>query len=106
MGIKSDTSRCSGGPSEKYKIETEFDMAVDAANNEMQMSFDQKNEISNWIFQSAEYEIMNNERKVIGIPVRLGRNAQDGATYVFNVKVLCSNGNQYGDIQKVYAVAK
>jgi hypothetical protein len=110
MGIKADISKCYENPlnvvpSEVFIVKTTFDMAVDDSNIPIPLTFEDKRDISQWVFASREYEIRNNEQKIIGIPVRMGRNALNGATYVFNVEVLCSNGNLYGDVQKVYGIA-
>ena len=54
-----------------------------------------------WNPRTRSVVIEKNDEKVIGIGVQVPRDAMPG-TYIFDVKILTSNGQSYSPVQKLY----
>ncbi|MBW3012931.1 hypothetical protein KY340_01885 [Candidatus Woesearchaeota archaeon] len=96
LGIKNKD--CTSG---KFTVKTSFDIAVDAKND--LMTNVNSAEIATWYFDQSEYDIAQNDRKIVPVLIRPDKGAVNGWTFSFNVDVLCGT-TQYSPLHKIYVV--
>ena len=102
FGVRHNPKYCQNG---QFIVQTEFNMALDELGRARQTD---QTMFSNWYLTNPrEFELTPNQKEIFSIPVKVADNAQEGWTYVFNVKTLC-DGKDYtpNSLQKLYVVVQ
>jgi hypothetical protein len=99
LGIKN-----SRAAAQQFTVNVMFNFAVDSKDADKTQEAVASADIASWYFEKIGPITVNpNSLQVISIPIRPGSKAKDDWVYVFNVEVKDSNGQRYGDLQKIYA---
>jgi hypothetical protein len=109
LGVRSDTSRCSGGASADFVITTTFDSALvsDAVGNVYVPSDTEVVQIEDWyLTKPHSLSLGNNDKEILDVPILAGSGARSGYTYGFDIEIRCGNV-RYGDYSnKIFITVK